>query len=654
MDCLRFLPAAERTRARLALDSVAPQLAALPARDADLFSQRLARRWLDLVGALERLYPLDAALLAHITSLLADAAAQRPATLRLLDSERELQPDWFQQATMVGSQLYVDLFNKTLRGVLDQLPYLQELGVNYVHLMPLLSPRSGPNDGGYAVRDYRAVDPRLGSLEDLRAVAAAFHAAGMTLCLDVVVNHTAREHAWAQAAQAGDPGYQDYYLTFADRTLPDQYEQTLPEVFPDFAPGNFTWYPDFGPDGRWVWTTFNEFQWDLNYTNPMVWCEMLSVLLFLGNQGVDVLRLDAVPFMWKRLGTASQNQPEVLDVLQAWRAALHIACPATIVKAEAIVPPDELVQYLGQGQRSGKLCELAYHNALMVLLWSSLATRKVQLLTHSLQQMPALPAGSAWVTYVRCHDDIGWAISDANAEAVGESGFGHRSFLSDWYAGQFPDTWARGVVFQFNPLTGDRRISGTTASLAGLEAALSANSVELAIRRIALLHSMIFAFGGIPLISMGDELGLLNDPSYLHDPAKAADNRWLHRPPMRWGIAAQRHDPLTVPGRIWAALQALVAARRRTPSLHAAGATTALWTGNEHVAGILRDHPYGRVLVLANFSESPQPVATALLWEAGLRGSVHDQLAPSTPVDLHRERLLLAPYQSMWLLEAPH
>ena len=643
---------------RAALDRAIEVLRAAAAhqfapRDLDILCVRLERYWSDLYTPLERLYGTQhdpQALIEQLLPRLVAAAAARPDVLWQLDLEREITPDWFQQQQQVGGIFYVDLFADTLAGVGEHIDYLGDLGLTYVHLMPLLQPRSGANDGGYAVLDYRAVDPRLGTVDDLRRLIDQLRQAGMSVCLDVVVNHTAREHAWAEAAYAGDPTYQDYYLLFADRTLPDAYEATLLEVFPDFAPGNFTWYPELQ---RWVWTTFNEFQWDLNYANPAVWADMLDVLLFLANLGVEILRLDAVPFMWKRLGTISQNQPEVLDILQAWRAAMRIVCPATICKAEAIVAPDELVQYLGVGRYAGKVCELAYHNSLMVLLWSALASRKASLLTHSLMHMPPKPYSTAWITYVRCHDDIGWAVTDANAEAVGETGPPHRHFLSDWYAGEFPGSWARGVVFQYNPLTGDRRISGMTASLAGLEAALEQDDwlqIELSIRRILLLYGIIFAYNGIPLIYMGDELGLLNDPSYLHDPAKAADNRWLHRPPMNWGIAAQRQQQHTIPGRIWRGMQHLIQTRKATPALHSAGEASPLWTQNEHVFGLIRSHGQSRLLVLANMTELHQSVASAVTWQAGLRGEIVDLLAaPHTHVSFH-QRIELAPYQVLWLM----
>src|SRR5262249_23548405 len=341
-----------------------------------------------------------------------------------------------------------------------------------------------PNDGGYAVADYGAVEPALGTMDDLRALAADLRAAGMALCIDVVLNHTAREHPWAQAAIAGDERMLGFYRTFPDRTEPDAYELPLPEVFPDTAPGSFSRVPELG---RWVWTTFNDYQWDLDYTNPEVFGAMAEVVLALAAAGVDVLRLDAVPFLWKRRGTNCQNQPEVHEPLQALRAVMRIAAPGVAFKAEAIVSPRQLVAYLGAGRHQGKHCDLAYHNVLMVLLWSTLATKRVALMTQTLRAMPPVPRGAGWVTYVRCHDDIGWAITEEDAARAGEDGHRHRPFLADFYAGEFPGSFARGARFQPDPHTGEARTSGTAASLAGLEQALTSGdevAVEMAIRRV--------------------------------------------------------------------------------------------------------------------------------------------------------------------------
>ncbi|MCB9445123.1 MAG: alpha-amylase, partial [Ardenticatenaceae bacterium] len=350
---------------------------------------------------------------------------------------------------MVGYVAYPERFSPdhTLNGIAGKIPYLKELGVTYFHLMPLLQPRLGQNDGGYAVMDYRQVKSELGTMADLAGLAGQLRQNDVSLCIDLVCNHTAKEHEWAQKAMAGDPVYQDYYLTFPDRTLPDQYEQTVREIFPEFKAGSFTYYEQMG---RWVWTTFNEFQWDLNYSNPAVFAEMLDILLFLANQGVEVLRLDAVAFMWKRMGTDCENQPEAHAILQAFRALSRMAAPGLLLKAEAIVPPPQLVPYLGIGEATNKECEVAYHNVFMVMLWSSLAERKVALMTHALQKMPAIPSSTSWLTYIRCHDDIGWAVTEEDAAAVGLNGYLHRSFLSDFYSGRFEGTFARGATFQFN------------------------------------------------------------------------------------------------------------------------------------------------------------------------------------------------------------
>lgn len=608
----------------------------------------------DVLRPLAKLYGDRPDFVAHLENLLgivAQAYASRPEELRLLDLRRASESDWFQQPGMIGYVCYVDRFAETLAGIKDKIPYLKELGVTYLHLMPLLQPRPGPNDGGYAVMDYRQVNPLYGTMDDLRELATALRHEGISLCVDLVCNHTAKEHEWARRAVAGDPVYQDYYYMFPDRALPDQYEMTLPEVFPDFAPGNFTYYDSFQ---RWVWTTFNEYQWDLNYTNPAVLAGMLDIMLFLSNQGVEILRLDAVAFMWKRLRTDCQNQPEAHAILQAFRALTRIAAPSLLFKAEAIVSPDKLLPYLGLGEATSKECEIAYHNSFMVLLWSSLAERRVVLMTHALQNMPDTPVSCAWLTYVRCHDDIGWAVRDEDAAAIGLSGFLHRAFLSDFYSGRFPGAFARGVTFQHNPKTGDRRISGTLASLAGLQAALEQHNwheADLAARRVLLLHAMILAFNGIPLIYMGDELALVNDKSYLDNPSLADDNRWIHRPRMDWNKAEQRRDGQTVTARIFHETCKMIRARKHTLSLHAEARCYAVWTHNEHVFGLIRAGARGRLLVLANFTERRQMVPRHRIHDMGFKGELNDRLEGETLdswSDLHLE-----PYQALWLEQVP-
>ncbi len=403
----------------------------------ELFEIRV-ERWLpDLRSGLAALYghaDVDP-LVQRLLQAAAHAYAQRPPDLHRLDQERTIAPDWFQAPRMLGYAAYAERFGGDLAGVRKQIPYLKELGVTYLHLMPLLRPREGDSDGGYAVADYRAIRPDLGTVDDLVALARDLRAEGISLVLDLVLNHVAREHAWAQAARRGEARYRGYFHVYPDRTEPDAFERTLPEVFPDFAPGNFTWDADL--DG-WVWTTFNAFQWDVDWTNPDVFAEYVDIVLWLANCGVEVLRLDAIAFLWKRLGTNCQNQPEVHAIAQALRALIRIACPAVLLKAEAIVAPDDLVHYLGRGHHHGKVSDLAYHNTLMVQIWSMLGTRDVRLAVRALQELPRVPTTTAWICYLRCHDDIGWAIDDADAAAVGLDGHAHRAFLSDFYTGEFP------------------------------------------------------------------------------------------------------------------------------------------------------------------------------------------------------------------------
>lgn len=637
------------------LNAALDGLIAGPLRDLQPMEQAIFRiraelNWPDVERPLRLLYGQREdfpAWCARLLEIVACGYDGRSAELRLLDLRRQSQPDWFQHPSMLGYVCYADRLAGDLKGVAAHIPYLKELGVTYLHLMPLLKPRPGPNDGGYAVVDYREVNPALGTMADLADLASQLRHEGISLCIDLVCNHTAKEHMWAQRAATGDPVYQDYYLMFPDRTMPDAYERTLPEVFPDFKPGNFTYYEAID---RWVWTTFNEYQWDLNYANPAVLAEMLDIILFLANQGVEVLRLDAVAFMWKRLGTDSQNEPEAHAILQVFRALSRMAAPGLILKAEAIVAPPKLIPYLGRGQATNKECELAYHNVFMVLLWSSLAERKVVLMTRALQNMPPIPSNTTWVTYVRCHDDIGWAVTDEDAAEVGLSGPAHRAFLSEFYSGRFPGTFAVGETFQHNPRTGDRRISGSCASLAGLEQAMANQDIQaahMAIRRLLLLHNLIVAYGGIPLLYMGDELGLLNEYTYLDDPNLADDNRWMHRPKMDWTKAADRYDWWTVPGRIFRSLSDLLAIRRQTIAFHAQAGAYPVWTHNDAVFGLLRDSPRGRVLVLANFSERPQVVPGYRLHEMYFGGRLVDRL--TMRIFESAPGITLEGYEALWL-----
>jgi amylosucrase len=627
------------------------QTPAAEAATDEIFDLRLARSAPDLWPMLEALYgmrPDYPAFRERLLAVLRAGWAARPADLRRLDLQRDLEPDWFQRADRAGYVFYIDRFAGTLPKVLDKLDYLEDLGVTYVHLMPCLKPRPGDSDGGYSVMDYRAVNPAYGTMDDLEAVARAFRARGISLCVDLVLNHTAREHAWAEAARSGDPAYLDYYLTYPDDTLPKRYEQTLVEVFPDNAPGNFTFDPEMK---RWVWTTFNEHQWDLNWANPQVFLEIAEIMLFLANKGVDVLRLDAVAFMWKRMGTRCQSEPEVHMLLQALRAVCRIACPAVLHLEEAIVAPAEMLPYLGRGRHDGREGNLAYHNSLMVQFWGALASRDTRLMTHVLAtHFPDRLTNATYATYIRCHDDIGWAVTDEDAAAVGISGHAHRMFLADFYEGVFPGSFAKGELFQHNPDTGDKRNSGSFASLAGLESALALGdpaAIDLAVQRILMGHALIAGFGGIPLIYMGDELALLNDHGYRKRRDHKHDSRWLHRPMMDWKAAKTRHTADTPAARVFRGTKHVLARRKATPALHGGTPTAVPETGISGLFAVARKAPTGTVLGLYNFTEGWRHLPAAWAWSQGIR-HLYDALSEA-PVQTFDGNIALPPYARAWL-----
>ncbi len=627
-------------------------------RDADIFWLRFERYFEDIYYPLIELYgdrPDFDRQSDALFEQMVEAYAARPEPLRLLDLERQFTPDWFERSSMIGYVCYPDLFAGNLKGVRDKIDYLKELGITYLHLMPLLTPRPAPNDGGYAVMNYRTVKPELGTMEDLKALARDLRERGISLCIDLVINHTAPEHEWAQRAMAGEEKYLDYYYTFPDRTLPDAYEKTLQEVFPDDAPGSFTWYPNMAGSGRWVWTNFMDYQWDLNYTNFSVFREMIDIMFFLANQGVDILRLDAVSFIWKRMGTNCQNQPEVFKLIQIFRGLMRIVAPAVIFKAEAIVQPDHLQKYIGVKTTTGKQSELAYNNQLMLQLWSALATHKATLLSYvAHKRLPPLLLDSSVVNYIRNHDDIGWwNMADEDLAEVGENPFLHRQFLNQFYTGNFPGSFAKGALFAFNPVTKDARISGTTASLTGLEVALQKqdeSAIDLAIRRILLLYNAILFDGGIPLIYMGDEVGLLNDYSYVNVPIKAKDSRWLHRPLMDWSKVDKRRDLTTIEGRIYQGLLYLIKVRKSTSLLHSFALKKPMSTDNEHIYALSRIRPEGTVMLLANFDDNWQSVKAEMMQYGGLGSNVRNLLAEENSLNISEGRLYLEPYESLWLV----
>ncbi len=607
------------------------------------YAGRLRAVWPRLFTELVSLYGGHYDFFYHLEEILVTAARSwlaRPSALKALDAEREADPQWFQSPEMVGGVLYVDLFADNISRLHDHIPYFKELGLSYLHLMPPFAVPAGDSDGGYAVNSFRQLDPNLGTMEDLQALADALRAAGISLVIDFVFNHTSDEHEWAVRAQTGDPVFEDYYFLFPDRTIPDQYEAHLRDIFPEVRRGSFTWHEGMR---RWVWTTFNSFQWDLNYGNPEVFRAMVEEMLFLANVGVEILRLDAVAFIWKRMGTDCENQPEAHQIIRAFNAIARIASPTLLFKSEAIVHPDEVLRYIHTDE-----CPLSYNPMLMALLWEALATREVRLLEHAMRKRSRIPDDCAWVNYLRCHDDIGWTFDDDDAWELGIDPSAHRRFLNAFYTGDFPGSFARGVPFQLDPDSGDARVSGTLASLAGLEGALNANDqllIDMAMRRIVMLRSIILSIGGIPLIYLGEEWGMLNDYSYITDTRKARDSRWVHRPKVRWDDDRWR-DPEAVERRLFREVAGLIKLRKAQPALYNGGMEV-IRTENPQLFGYIRQKGGQRLLIVNNFSEHPQVMRENRLRVYGLGYRFTDHISGMTYSS--EDPLHLGPYRFVWL-----
>ena len=594
--------------------------------------------------------------MVRLVETLALRYIERSPALRKSDLARELDYNWFLNQKWVGMALYCDRFAGTLPGLRTRLPYLQELGVNMVHIMPILDCPPGKSDGGYAVRDFKKIDPRFGTVDDMSALASTMRKRDMLLVLDVVVNHTSDQHEWAQRARQGEKKYQDYYFVFDDRETPDIYEETMPEIFPATAPGNFTWSEEMG---KWVMTVFHNYQWDLNYRNPAVLIEMIDIILFWANKGADILRLDAVAFLWKKIGTASQNEREAHLLLQLMKDCCQVTAPGVLFIAEAIVAPSEIAKYFGEDAINAKECEIAYNATFMALLWDAVATKNVEVLRHGIKSLPNKLERATWLNYVRCHDDIGLGIDDNDIRLAGYDPAQHRRFLVDYFTGRYEGSPARGLPFGANPKTGDARISGSLASLVGLESAIERHddaAIDAAIKTIVLLHSMILSFGGLPLLYYGDAVGMLNSQAYLADPDQRDDNRWLHRSYFDWDKAELRHRTGTVENRIFHAIRKLIALRKDVPAFADFDNRTLLTSDNPHLLVFSRAEAQmarTQVLVVANFNVAPQSLTVTALRSHGffLRDSMVD-LCTGERLAVDNEAVVIPPLSACWLVDA--
>jgi len=554
-------------------------------------------------------------------------------------------PEWIHSANTVGMMLYVDLFNNDIEGLVSKTEYFKNLGITLIHLMPLVQPRNGENDGGYAVRDYREVNPKLGNVESLKKAIKVFHDNGIRICIDYVINHTADDHEWAIKAKSGDEKYQDYYFMYDDYTIPRQYEATMNQVFPKVAPGNFTYVK--GLD-KWVMTTFYDFQWDLNYRNPKVLEEMTSILLYYTNLGVDMIRLDAIPYIWKTIGTSCRNLPEVHIILKIFRTILAQYSPSTVLLGESIVAPEIITRYFGS--ETSLECDLLYNASYMVEIWNSLATRdarhisKMPIVNHNLP--------TEWINYARCHDDIGWGLNEDNLRRLGFDPFLHKQFLIDFYLGSYKDSFSIGELYEYDPVTKDARNCGTLASLAGLEKALLEKDnykLELALKRINLINSLIILRKGIPMIYSGDELGLLNNYEYKNDPDKKHDSRWIHRQKFNWEKSYNTEKCDSYERVIFNNLIMLINIRKEINLDSSIKYEKAIQVDNKHILVIqqLKENDDNLLLVF-NFSEDRQFLSTSQLIRHGINAHMVE-LLQGKELNLTDDFVQIGPYEFLIL-----
>ncbi len=568
------------------------------------FRERLMRHYDEMKWLYGELYHNDEQAFDYFCSMLHEYYQARSEELKAWDKKREHNADWYAGNGMLGMLMYVDCFAGTLSGVREHLDYIRECGVNYLHLMPLLESPKGRSDGGYAVSDFRKVEPELGTMEDLAALSAECHDKEMAVCLDFVMNHTSEDHEWAKRARAGEKEYQDRYFFYDNWDIPNEFEKTVPQVFPQTAPGNFTWCEEAQ---KVVMTTFYPYQWDLNYANPVVFNDMTANMLNLCNHGVDIIRLDAVPYIWKTLGTRCRNLPEVHTLVRIMRMASEIVCPGTLLLGEVVMEPSKVVPYFGSVEKPE--CHMLYNVTTMASTWHTVATRDVRLLRHQLETVFALPKEYTFLNYLRCHDDIGWGLDYDFLKQFGMEEVPHKKYLNDFLTGHYWGSDSRGELYNDDPRLGDARLCGTTASLCGVEAAeYERNEWKLdhAIDLDIMLHAFLLTQTGIPVLYSGDEIGQLNDYTYHEDPLKSADSRYLHRGKFLWDEAKKRRSTKSRQGRIFKALRKLEKIRDKYPVFRSGADTWIVEPWNDHILGIGRYFEGEKLIALFNFSETDQ------------------------------------------------
>ncbi len=571
------------------------------AKTDSVFQKRLDKYSDELEWLYKELYYGDDHAYRYFISMLYDFYCQRNKELRDWDLEKEADPEWYKGNDLLGMLMYTNCFGGTIKGVQDHLDYVEECGVNYIHLMPLLESPKDRSDGGYAVSDFRKVQPELGTMDDLSELARKCRQRGICLCLDFVMNHTSEDHEWAVRARRGEKEFQDRYFFFDDWNEPNDYEETVPQVFPQTAPGNFIWCREAG---KVVMTTFYPYQWDLNYRNPTVFNDMTANMLYLCNQGVNIIRLDAVPYIWKTIGTSCRNLPQVHTIVRMMHIAARIVCPGTLLLGEVVMEPSKVVPYFGTLEKPE--CQMLYNVTTMASTWHTVAVKDVRLLKHQMGILFSLPKQNIFLNYLRCHDDIGWGLDYDFLRQFGVDQVSHKKYLNDYLRGAMYESASRGELYNDDPALGDARLCGTTASLCGIEAAEYEQDMDKqawAIRLDIMLHAFLFTQSGIPVLYSGDEIGQLNDYSYHEDPFKAGDSRYLHRGNFDWENAKKRKRSGWREQKIFSAVTKLAKLRKKHRVFNSAADAWIVETYNDHILGIGRYYEGEKLIALFNFGD---------------------------------------------------
>lgn len=574
---------------------------------------------------------------AELCSRMYEYYRHRSITLKERDAKREKEADWYHRKDMLGMMLYIDNFAGNMQGVKEKIPYLKECNINCLHLMPFLDTPKGRSDGGYAVADFRKVRPDLGTMKDLAELTEKCHEEDINVCMDFVMNHTSEDHEWAKRARAGEGEYMSRYFFYDNNEIPEKYEETVPQVFPTTAPGNFTYLPE---SGHYVMTTFYPYQWDLNYRNPRVFNEMMYNFLYLTNQGIDIVRIDAVPYIWKEIGTTCRNLKQVHTIVRMMRMIAEIVCPGVLLLGEVVMEPEKVVPYFGTVEKPE--CHMLYNVTTMATTWNSIATQDIRLLKKQMDVLNHLPKQYVFLNYLRCHDDIGWGLDYETLKQWGMEEIPHKRYLNDYFTGKIAGSISRGELYNDDPITQDARFCGTTASMCGIEKAgfeQNKEAMETAVREDLMLHAYMLTQSGIPMLYSGDELGQVNDYSYKEDPAKCADSRYIHRGKLRWELAENKNDHTTVQGSIFQTLDRLEKIRGQEITFDKAADVYTYDVHDDSILCILREYKGRRFFGIFNFSDQEK---TAWMQEEG----VYRNLLTSEKIELKDIRL--RGYDFLW------